>query len=130
MDARIDKWLWSVRIFKTRSKATEACKSGKVSINGVVIKPSRLIREGEIVDVEFPPIKRNFRVENLAVKRVSAKVALSLVKEITPEKELEKLKLFYRDPVSVIFGYREKGSGRPTKKERRDLEKLKISKKK
>ncbi len=125
MDTRVDRWLWSVRIFKTRSKATDACKSGKVTINGDVIKPSRMVKIGEVVDVEFPPIKRNFRIKDLAVKRVSAKIALTLVEEITPEKELEKLKMFYKDPVSVIFGYRERGSGRPTKKERRELERLK-----
>ncbi|MEN8154879.1 MAG: RNA-binding S4 domain-containing protein [Acidobacteriota bacterium] len=125
MDARIDKWLWAVRIFKTRSKASEACKSGKVSIDGSVVKPSRILKPDEIVEVNFPPIIRKFRVKSLAVKRVSAKLARELVEETTPEKELEKLRLFYKDPVSVIFGYREKGAGRPTKKERRDIEKIK-----
>ena len=67
----------------------------------------------------------NFRVKSLAVKRVSAKLAVNLVEEITPEKELEKLRLFRTDPVSIIFGHRERGAGRPTKKERRDIEKLK-----
>jgi len=124
MNARIDRWLWAVRIFKTRKKANDACRSGKVKISGDLIKPSRLVKVGEAIDVEFPPIKRNFIVKNLAVKRVSAKIASNLVEEVTPEQELEKLKLFYRDPVSVIFGFRSRGSGRPTKKERREMDKL------
>lgn len=125
MEIRIDKWLWAVRIFKTRSKASEACKSGKVSVDGCAAKQSRALKPGEIVDVSFPPITRNFRVKKLAVKRVSAKLAKDLVEEITPEKEMEKLRLFHTDPVSIIFGHREKGAGRPTKKERRYLDKLK-----
>lgn len=125
METRIDKWLWAVRIFKTRTKASDACKSGKITIQGNVIKPSCNIRINEIVDVKHAPITRSFRVKGLANKRVSAKLAKDLVEEITPEKELEKLKQFHRDPISVIFGYRGKGAGRPTKKERRELEKLK-----
>lgn len=128
MEVRIDKWLWAVRIFKTRSKASDACKSGKVSVNGIAVKPSRVLKLDEVVDVSFPPIIRNFRVKALAVKRVSAKLAVNLVEEITPEKELEKLRLFHTDPVSIIFGHRERGAGRPTKKERRDIEKLKDKK--
>jgi len=125
METRIDKWLWAVRIFKTRSKASDACKKGKIIINGNVVKPSCNISVEEIVDVKHAPIIRSFRVKGLANKRVSAKLAQDLKEEITPEEELEKLKQFHRDPISVIFGYRGKGAGRPTKKERRELEKLK-----
>ena len=129
MEARIDKWLWAVRIFKTRTKASDACKKGKITIQGSVVKPSYNIRISEVVDVKHPPIIRSFKVKGLVVKRVSAKLAKDIVEEITPEKELEKLKQFYRDPIRVIFGYRGKGAGRPTKKERRDLEKLKAENK-
>ena len=129
MEARIDRWLWAVRIFKTRSKATEACRRGKIAINGDTVKPSKIVRIGDTVDVDSPPIKRTFIIKESAVKRVSAKIAQTLVEEVTPERELEKMRLFHKDPLSMIFGYREKGSGRPTKKERRELERLKISKK-
>ncbi len=124
MDLRIDKWLWAVRIFKTRSKASDACRGGKILIDKVAVKASRTIRPGEVVEVKQPPIMRRFRVLGLAPKRVSAKLAINLVEDITPAEELEKLKMYRRDPVSVIFGARGKGAGRPTKKERRVLDKL------
>lgn len=124
MSARIDRWLWAVRIFKTRNKASEACRGGKVSIDGISVKPSRDIRIGETVHVKQRPIVRSYRVMGLAVKRVSAKIAQDLVEEITPREELDKLTAFRKEPLSFIFGNREKGAGRPTKKERRDIEKL------
>jgi ribosome-associated heat shock protein Hsp15 len=124
MDARIDKWLWAVRIFKTRSKASEACRSGKVLINEKSVKSSCHVKINEIIAVKSPPIVRLYRVKGLAVKRVSAKLAADLVEEITPEEELEKLKQFWKDPVRFIFAPREKGTGRPTKRERRQLERL------
>jgi len=116
--------LWAVRICKTRRIASEFCRSAKVRVNGVNAKPSRIIHEGDIVELRQPPIIRRFRVKALAVKRVSATLAAGLVEDITPEEEIDKLKRFRKDPVSVIFGHREKGAGRPSKKERRDIEKL------
>lgn len=124
MEARIDKWLWAVRIFKTRSKASEACRSGKVSVNDKSVKSSYSVKINEIIAVKSPPIVRLFQVKGLAVKRVSAKLAVDLVEEVTPPEELEKLRQFWKDPVRFIFAPREKGAGRPTKKERRQLDKL------
>lgn len=122
MEVRIDKWLWAARIFKTRNKASEACRSGKISIKGNTVKPSHIIKPGDMVDVKFRPVVRSYRVLGLAVKRISAKLSKDLVEEVTPEEELEKLKMYRKDPLSFIFAIREKGSGRPTKKERRKID--------
>ena len=115
---RIDKWLWAVRIYKTRSMATEACRKGHVSIGNVPVKPSRMVHAGEILKVRKSPITRTFRVLQLAEKRMPAPLTLSHLEDITPPQELELLdmqknmRLITRDP----------GTGRPTKKERRDLD--------
>jgi ribosome-associated heat shock protein Hsp15 len=124
MEVRIDKWLWAVRVFKTRSRASEACRGGRVLIDGLAVKPSRSIKPDEVVEVKQKPIIRRYRVKGLSSKRVSAKLAVELVEEITPVEELEKLKRYWQDPLGFILAKREKGTGRPTKKERRDLEKL------
>lgn len=124
MPIRIDQWLWAARLFKTRSLANQACRGGRVQIAGTAVKPSRQIAGGETVQVKAPPIVRLYRVKSLAVKRVSAALARELVEEITPPADLEKLALARRDPLGLIFAARERGSGRPTKKERRELEKL------
>jgi len=124
MDTRLDKWLWAARIYKTRGIASDSCKSGKVSVNNTGAKPSKIVNKGDIVEIRQPPIKRKYLVKELAVKRVSAKLAADLVEDITPEAEIRKLVQFRKDPVSVIFGHREKGAGRPSKKERRDINKL------
>jgi len=124
MEARIDKWLWAARIFKTRSKASDACRNGKVSVNNKSVKSSYLVKIDETIEVKNPPIVRLYKVKRLALKRVSAKLAVDLVEEITPQAELDKLKQFWKDPVRFIFAPREKGAGRPTKRERRQLEKL------
>jgi ribosome-associated heat shock protein Hsp15 len=120
---RIDKWLWAVRIFKTRSSAADACRKGKVSVNGVDVRPSRIVRVGEVVALRQSPIVRTFMVKGLLEKRVGAKIAGDFVTELTPEAEFEKLRLARSDS----FGFRDKGSGRPTKRERRSIEKLKKS---
>jgi ribosome-associated heat shock protein Hsp15 len=127
MDVRLDKWLWAVRVFKTRSAASQACRNGKVSISGHAAKPSRIIKLGEEVAVRQRYITRTFRVMGLAQKRVSAKTAPELVEETTPAGELAKLQRIRKDPLSEIFAHRGRGGGRPTKKERRDLERLKDS---
>lgn len=124
METRLDKWLWAARIFKTRGLASDSCKSGKVLLNGSGAKPSKIVREGDIIEIKQPPIIRRFKVKGLALKRVSAKLAVDLVEDVTSDEELEKLRQFRKDPVSVIFGHREKGAGRPSKKERRDIDKL------
>ncbi len=124
METRLDKWLWAVRIYKTRSLASDSCKRGRVLLNGTGAKPSKSVSEGDIVEIKQPPIVRKFRVIGIGTKRVSAKLAQELVEEITSEDELEKLKRFRKDPISIIFGQRERGAGRPSKKERREIEKL------
>ncbi len=119
MDLRIDKYLWAVRVFKTRSLATEACRKGKVIIDEVQVKPSRVVKEGDVIYVKRNPIVYSYRVKKLLGKRLSAKLVVDYVENITPEEELKKLEV--RD---TFFIKRDRGSGRPTKKERRIIDKL------
>lgn len=116
---RIDKWLWAVRLFKTRSQATEACKKGRVVIDKVQVKPSRVVKTGDVVQIKRPPVTYSFKVLGLIEKRVGAKVAVEFVKDITPKEELEVLEM-----QKHMGGWmqRDRGTGRPTKKERRDLD--------
>ncbi|MCK4663102.1 MAG: RNA-binding S4 domain-containing protein [Bacteroidales bacterium] len=116
---RIDKWLWAVRIFKTRSIATNACKNARVMIDEVPVKPSKIIKTGEIIQVKIKPIIRTYEILKLSGKRMSAKLAVEFVKEITPQEEIDKLELIK----SNDFIRRQKGTGRPTKKERRIIDK-------
>jgi len=118
-DIRIDKWLWAVRIYKTRSSASEACRRGKVLINDAPVKPSRTIRINDVVNVRRPPVIYSYRVLGLLGKRLSARLVTEYVENITPESELEKLKM--RDDFYVN---RDKGAGRPTKKERRSMDNI------
>lgn len=118
---RIDKWLWAVRIFKTRSQASEACKKGRVLINNVQVKPSRVLKVGEIVIFKNPPVTYSFLVKGLLGKRQSAKIAADYVENITPEEELIKLDI----KNFTGFEIRDRGVGRPTKKERRLIDDLK-----
>lgn len=117
-EVRVDKWLWAVRVFKTRSIATEACKKGRVSIGGVMIKPSRTIRVGEVITVRKPPIEYSFRVLQLLASRVGAKRVAEFMENVTPQAQYELLEL------QRVSGFvdRAKGLGRPTKKDRRDLD--------
>lgn len=117
-EVRVDKWLWAVRVFKTRSIATEACKKGRVSIGGVTIKPSRTIRIGEVITVRKPPIEYSFRVLQLLASRVGAKRVAEFMENVTPQAQYELLEL------QRVSGFvdRAKGLGRPTKKDRRDLD--------
>ncbi|WP_430810535.1 MULTISPECIES: RNA-binding S4 domain-containing protein [unclassified Carboxylicivirga] len=117
---RIDKYLWAVRLFKTRSLAAEACKKGKVSINGMPVKSSRMIHQGDEIDIRIPPIIRRFKVLDVAEKRMGAKLTPDFVKDITPAEQLEMLELSRL----ASNANRDRGTGRPTKKDRRDLEKL------
>lgn len=115
---RIDKWLWAVRIFKTRSLATEACRAGKVRCSGVAVKASREIRPGDICMVSSGPIVRTLKVRDPIQNRVNAKLAVNCYEDLTPPEEYEKLKMM-RD---MKQGIRPRGLGRPTKKERRELD--------
>jgi len=124
MDVRIDKWLWAVRIFKTRSLASTACKKGKVKINGLETKSSKSVKVGDCITVSFPGIERIYRVLSLIEKRVGAKLAILAVREDTAEKDIERFELLRRDPLSILFAVRPRGSGRPSKKERRKLNRL------
>jgi ribosome-associated heat shock protein Hsp15 len=124
MATRIDQWLWAARLFKTRTQANQACRGNRVLVAGKAVKPAHPLQPGEVVCVKQPPVLRQYLVKSLAVKRVSAVLARELVEEITPAGDLEKLALARHDPIGLIFARREKGSGRPTKKERRKLEKL------
>ena len=118
---RIDKYLWSVRIYKTRSIASEECRRGRILISDVQVKPSRTITKEEILIVRKPPVNFRYRVIDPIENRVSAKLVHQFIEDITPDEE--KLKLDFRN-TSTNF-YREKGTGRPTKKERRLIDKLK-----
>jgi len=115
---RIDKWLWAVRIYKTRNLANAACNNNQVKVNSVLVKPSRLIHVGDCIQVKKPPISYTYKVLAILSQRKSAKVVADYVEDITPPEEIEKLKMI-RLQKSV---FREKGLGRPTKKERRSLE--------
>lgn len=118
---RIDKWLWAVRVFKTRSQAAEACKKGRILIDNVQVKPSRVLKVGEIVLVKNPPVIYQYKVLGLLGKRQSAKIAADYVEDITPEEE--KIKLDMKRFTG--FEIRDRGVGRPTKKERRLIDELK-----
>jgi len=117
-EVRIDKWLWAVRIFKTRTIAAEACKKGRVLIGDVSVKPSRNIRTGEIVQVRKSPVTYSFRVLAPADKRMGAKMVPQFMENVTPPDQYELLEL------NKISGFvdRQRGTGRLTKKERRDLD--------
>ena len=118
---RIDKWLWSVRIFKTRNQATLACKSGKVKIADHAVKPSREVRVGEIITVSLESLKKSLKVLALVEHRLGAKLVTEYMEDLTPEEEYMKIKLRGKGE----SGYRLRGLGRPTKKDRRELEILK-----
>lgn len=118
-DIRIDKWLWAVRIFKTRSQAAEACKKKRVYLNGIETKSSRTIKINDIIEVKKLPVLYRYKVIDLLEKRVSAKLVVNYVEDITPEQEVIKLDLMRMDS----SGSRNRGAGRPTKRERRILDK-------
>ena len=115
---RIDKWLWAVRIFKTRTIAAEACKKGRITINGSQIKPSRMIKPGEVIQVRKSPITYSFKVLQTIEKRVGAKLVPEVMENVTTPDQYELLEL------SKISGFvdRARGTGRPTKKDRRSLD--------
>lgn len=120
-EVRVDKWLWAMRVYKTRSIATDACKKGRVSIGGVIVKPSRMIHIGDIIDVKKPPITYSFRVKAITENRLGAKLVPDYLENITPKAQYDILEL------SKISGFidRRKGLGRPTKREGRELAEFK-----
>lgn len=117
-EARIDKWLWAARLYKTRTLATDACKNGRITLNGTPVKPSRTVKPGDEVGVRRPPVTYTFRVLSPIEKRVGAKLLPQILENITPPEQYEILEM------SRIGGFvdRAKGTGRPTKKDRRALD--------
>ena len=119
---RIDKYLWAVRVFKTRTLATEACKKGKVTVDDMPAKPSRTISTGDVIQVKKMPVVYSYRVIDPIEKRVGAKIVENFVENVTPEAELHKLEM-----QDDFFVKRDRGAGRPTKKERRLLDDIQDS---
>ena len=120
-EVRIDKWLWAMRIFKTRTIATDACKKGRVTVgdvdSGVVAKPSRMIKVDDVINVRKPPVTYSFKVKALTENRLGAKLVPEYMENITPQSQYDLLE------VVKISGFidRRKGLGRPTKREGREL---------
>lgn len=121
---RIDKWLWAIRIYKTRTLATDACKAGKIKINGQAVKPSRELKLLEVITISQSPLTKTVRVKTLIHNRVSAKLVPENAEDLTPAAEYEKLKLMQE----VNGERRDRGIGRPTKKQRRLIDLLKDDK--
>lgn len=117
---RLDKWLWAVRIYKTRALATDACKRGHIIVNGTQAKPSREIKTGDSVTVRKLPVIYSYQVKALTGHRVSAKLVENFLEDVTSIEELDKLNI-----KETIFVQRDRGAGRPTKKERRQIDRLK-----
>ncbi len=117
---RIDKFLWSVRIYKTRSIASDECRKGRIVINNVQVKPSRIVEGNEIITIRKPPVTYTYRVVKPIENRVSAKLVSNFIEDLTPEQEKIKLEISH----SAFPGFRLKGLGRPTKKERRNLDRF------
>lgn len=121
MEVRIDKWLWAMRVFKTRTIATDACKKGRVMIGGAPVKPSRTIKEGDVVEVRKPPITYTFRVKATTQNRLGAKLVPDYLENITPQSQYDLLEM------TKISGFvdRRKGLGRPTKRDSREMSRFK-----
>ncbi len=122
-DVRIDKWLWAARFHKTRSSATAACQAGKVKLNGRSVKPSRMVKIGDELQITRPAYRQQVRVTGLSERRASAEIASRLYEDTTSPEEIERLKL--RRIADSAFHRAQPGTGRPTKKDRRTLQKLK-----
>lgn len=118
MEARLDKFLWASRIYKTRTIAADACKNGRIMIDGIKMKPSRMVKEGDVIQVRKPPITYSFRILKAIQNRVGAKLVPEILENVTPADQFELLEM------NRIAGFvhRAKGLGRPTKKERRELD--------
>ena len=119
-EVRIDKYLWSIRVYKTRSEATDACKGGKVRVNGADIKPSKAVKVGDTIVARKGAVAYTYKVLELIDKRQGARLVPRYAENQTPEEELAKL----RAPVETFFLKRDRGAGRPTKKDRRQMDSL------
>ena len=119
-ELRIDKYLWTIRVYKTRTDATDACKGGKVRINGADTKPSKLVKPGDMIVARKGAVTYTYKVIQLIDKRQGAKLVPNYAENLTPPEELAKL----RAPVETFFLKRDRGAGRPTKKDRRQMEDL------
>lgn len=119
-EVRIDKYLWSIRVFKTRSEATDACKGGKIRLNGTDTKPSKPVKVGDTIVARKGAVTYTYKVLQLDDKRQGAKLVPNYAENLTPAEELAKL----RAPVETFFLKRDRGAGRPTKKDRRQMESL------
>lgn len=119
-EVRIDKYLWAIRVYKTRSEATDACKGGKIRLNGADVKPSKMIRRRDVLTARKGAVTYTFRVIELVEKRQGAALVPGFAENLTPADELAKL----RAPVETFFLRRDRGTGRPTKKDRRQMDSL------
>ena len=119
-EVRLDKYLWAVRVFKTRSDAADAIRNNRVLVNGSYAKPSREVKEGDVIAVKRMPVTYQYKVLELVSSRQGAKNVPQYCLNITPQEELDKL----TGPRETVFVFRERGTGRPTKKERREIDAL------
>ena len=119
-EVRIDKYLWSIRVFKTRSEATDACKGGKIRVNGADTKPSKMVKVGDTIVARKGAVTYTYQVLDLIDKRQGPKLVPNYAENLTPPEELAKL----RAPIETFFLKRDRGAGRPTKKDRRQMEAL------
>ena len=119
-EVRLDKYLWSIRAYKTRSEATTACNGGKVRLNGSDVKPSKAVKVGDTIVIRKGPVTYTYKVLALVDKRQGAKLVPQYAENLTPQEELDKL----HAPVETFFLKRDRGTGRPTKKDRRQMDSL------
>lgn len=120
-EVRIDKYLWAVRLYKTRAQATEACRSGRIKMNGVALKASHEVRVGEIYELSIEQLHRTIQVRELLGNRVGAKLVENFVTDLTPKEEYERIQMVRQ----YGFEQRDRGAGRPTKRDRREIEEFK-----
>ncbi|MBR5377689.1 MAG: RNA-binding S4 domain-containing protein [Bacteroidales bacterium] len=118
---RMDKWLWAARLFKTRSLAADAIKGGKVKVDGNPVKPSREVKEGDVIQVQIDQLHKVVEVKTVIKNRVSAKQVPEIYNDLTPKEEYERIEFMH----AYKAEWRDRGAGRPTKKERRMIEKMK-----
>lgn len=117
---RIDKYIWAIRLFKTRSEATEACNGNKVQLNGVAAKPSKTVKAGDSISVRKGAVQYSYKILKIAENRMGAQLVPEFAENLTPQSELDKL----HAPRETFFVKRDRGSGRPTKKDRREMDAL------
>jgi len=120
---RIDKYLWAVRLFKTRSMATDALRAGRIKLNGMPVKPSHEISVGEIYEVNIEQMHRTVLVKELLANRVDAKLVENYLTDLTPQEEYERIQMARQ----YSFEKRDRGAGRPTKRDRREIEQFKYN---